>query len=92
MSIYNQCMITGLLDVPICTVNDQESAKRDYKLEFPPNGYASDLLALPTECINVNSSAYPMDTLTGLHYFHPVKKLPFGQQRNPTPGQYLVTK
>lgn len=73
----------GLLDVPICTVNDYDSAKRSYHLEFPPNGYARDALNLPTECINVNSSQYPMDTLTGLHYFHPLKKLPFGQKQTP---------
>jgi len=76
-------ILLGLLDVPICTVNDYDSAKRSYHLEFPPNGYARDALNLPTECINVNSSQYPMDTLTGLHYFHPLKKLPFGQKQTP---------
>lgn len=74
--------VTGLLDVPICTVNDFDSAKKSYSLDFPPNGYATEMLGLPTECINVNSSQYPMDTLTGLHYFHPLK-MPFGK-RQPT--------
>lgn len=69
-----------MLDIPICTVNDFDVAKKQYSLEFPPNDFNRRILGLPTDCINVNSSQYPMDTLTGLHYDHPIKQLPFGRR------------
>lgn len=60
----------GLLDAPICTVNDNGVATLSaYSLTFPPNGHNDTVLRrLPVEAINVNSSLHPINTITGLQY------------------------
>ncbi|KAK2189612.1 hypothetical protein NP493_101g05046 [Ridgeia piscesae] len=69
--------IKGLLDVPICAVNDSGYfANPRYTVNFPPNAYDqhriksySKYFNVPVNAINVNSQRWPIDTINGLKYF-----------------------
>ena len=52
--------MTGLLDVPICSVNDLgDLSNPRYSLQFPPNNHDETKLSsyhnIPVNAINVNS-------------------------------------
>ena len=67
----------GLLDVPICAVNDSGYfANPRYTVNFPPNAYDQNRIKsyskyfnVPVNAINVNSQRWPIDTINGLKYF-----------------------
>ncbi|KAI0217165.1 Protein TBATA [Lamellibrachia satsuma] len=69
--------IKGLLDVPICAVNDSGYfANPRYTVNFPPNTYDqhrvksySKYFNVPVNAVNVNSQRWPIDTINGLQYF-----------------------
>jgi len=70
--------IKGLLDIPICAVNDNGYfANPRYSMNFPPNSadnnklksYSAFMDRMPSNSINVNSQMYPINTITGLQYF-----------------------
>ena len=71
-------VVTGLLDVPICTVNDSGYfANPRYSLQFPPGNFDEKKIKsgdaytgrIPVNSINVNSQLHPINTITGLQYF-----------------------
>jgi len=70
--------IKGLLDVPICAVNDEgQFANPRHSLQFPPNhhdemklkSYNTQYYNVPVGAINVNSQLHPIDTLSGIQKF-----------------------
>ena len=69
---------TGLLDVPICSVNDDGalSNPRYSHPQFPPSNHEDQKIQqyaryynVPVNAINVNSQRHPINTITGLQYF-----------------------
>lgn len=85
--------IIGLLDIPICSVNDDGYfASPRYSLQFPPNSYNTNKLSnsirgrIPVSAINVNSQLYPINTITGLQYFTGLNSFPFREKAIPKVG------
>ncbi|XP_046581997.1 protein TBATA-like, partial [Haliotis rubra] len=82
--------LKGLLDIPICSVNDDGYfASPRYSLQFPPNSYNINKLSnsvrgrIPVNAINVNSQLYPINTITGLQYFTGLNSFPSGRRPFP---------
>lgn len=88
--------IKGLLDVPICAVNDDGYfANPKYSLQFPPNAFNKDKLAnqrIPVNAINVNSQLHPINTITGLQYFTGLNSYPWREKAVPKVGLVPVTE
>lgn len=84
--------ITGLLDVPICAVNDDGYfASPKYSLQFPPNALNNKQMnkwkgQVPVNAINVNSRLHPINTVTGLQYFTGLNSYPFREKAVPRVG------
>lgn len=82
--------ISGLLDVPICAVNDDGYfANPKYSLQFPPNAFNKEKLAnqrIPVNAINVNSQLHPINTITGLQYFTGLNSYPWREKAVPKVG------
>ncbi|XP_067671844.1 protein TBATA-like [Haliotis asinina] len=85
--------LKGLLDIPICSVNDDGYfASPRYSLQFPPNSYNINKLSnsvrgrIPVNAINVNSQLYPINTITGLQYFTGLNSFPFREKAIPKVG------
>ena len=81
----------GLLDVPICAVNDDGYfANPKYSLQFPPNTFNKEKLAgnqrIPVNAINVNSQLHPINTVTGLQYFTGLNSYPWREKAVPKVG------
>lgn len=84
---------SGLLDIPICSVNDQGFfANPRYSLQFPPDNYNQKKLSkswdhrLPVNAINVNSQLHPINTITGLAYFTGLRNYPWREKAIPKVG------
>lgn len=88
--------IKGLLDVPICAVNDDGYfANPKYSLQFPPNSFNKEKLAnqrIPVNAINVNSQLHPINTVTGLQYFTGLNSYPWREKAIPKVGLVPVTE
>ncbi|KAL3876749.1 hypothetical protein ACJMK2_034545 [Sinanodonta woodiana] len=88
--------IKGLLDVPICAVNDDGYfASPRYSLQFPPNAFNNAKLQnnrIPVNAINVNSTRHPINTITGLQYFTGLNSYPFREKAIPKIGLVPVTE
>lgn len=88
--------IKGLLDVPICAVNDDGYfANPKYSLQFPPNNFNKEKLAnqrIPVNAINVNSQLHPINTITGLQYFTGLNSYPWREKAVPKVGLVPVTE
>ncbi|XP_046364997.2 uncharacterized protein LOC124141135 [Haliotis rufescens] len=88
--------LKGLLDIPICSVNDDGYfASPRYSLQFPPNSYNTNKLSnsrIPVNAINVNSQLYPINTITGLQYFTGLNSFPFREKAIPKVGMVPVTE
>ncbi|XP_041364894.1 protein TBATA-like [Gigantopelta aegis] len=90
----------GLLDIPICTVNDDGYfANPRYSLNFPPDSYSERRLSafnktprMPINAINVNSQLHPINTITGLQYFTGLNSYPFREKAIPKVGLVPVTE
>lgn len=84
--------IKGLLDVPICAVNDDGYfASPKYSLQFPPNAFNNKQMnkwkgQVPVNAINVNSRLHPINTVTGLQYFTGLNSYPFREKAVPRVG------
>ena len=80
--------IVGLLDVPICAVNDDGYfANPRFSLQFPPNQFnQKKLQRIPVNAINVNSQLHPINTVTGLQYFTGLNSYPFREKAIPRVG------
>lgn len=69
--------LKGLLDIPICSVNDDIGvANPRYSSQWPPNNHDQAKLShysryynIPANAINVNTQMHPINTITGLQYF-----------------------
>ncbi|XP_025095180.1 protein TBATA-like isoform X1 [Pomacea canaliculata] len=87
----------GLLDVPICTVNDDGYfANPRYSLQFPPNSFNNSKLQkwkgrIPVNAININSQLHPINTITGLQYFTG-SNYPWRERAVPRVGLVPVTE
>ena len=81
-------LFAGLLDVPICAVNDDGYfANPRYSLQFPPNAHnQKKLQRIPVNAINVNSQLHPINTVTGLQYFTGLTNYPFRERAIPKVG------
>lgn len=83
---------TGLLDVPICAVNDDGYfSNPKYSLQFPPNAFNNKQMnkwkgQIPVNAINVNSRTHPINTVTGLQYFTGLNSYPFREKAVPRVG------
>ncbi|XP_022316135.2 protein TBATA-like isoform X2 [Crassostrea virginica] len=90
--------IKGLLDVPICAVNDDGYfASPKYSLQFPPNAFNNKQMnkwkgQVPVNAINVNSRLHPINTVTGLQYFTGLNSYPFREKAVPRVGMVPVTE
>ncbi|KAK3787617.1 hypothetical protein RRG08_034320 [Elysia crispata] len=90
--------LKGLLDVPICSVNDDGYfANPRYSLQFPPNHFDSTKVKswrgrIPVNAINVNSQLHPINTVTGLQYFMGLNSYPFREKAIPKVGLVPVTE
>ncbi|KAK3089659.1 hypothetical protein FSP39_005440 [Pinctada imbricata] len=90
--------IKGLLDVPICAVNDDGYfSNPKYSLQFPPNQFNNKQLGkwkgkIPVNAINVNSQLHPINTVTGLQYFTGLNSYPFRERAVPRVGLVPVTE
>ncbi|XP_052263262.1 protein TBATA-like isoform X2 [Dreissena polymorpha] len=86
--------LKGLLDVPICAVNDDGYfANPRYSLQFPPNYFnQKKLQRIPVNAINVNSQMHPINTVTGLQYFTGLTNYPFRERAVPKVGMVPVTE
>ncbi|GFO23518.1 protein spatial [Plakobranchus ocellatus] len=90
--------LKGLLDVPICSVNDDGYfANPRYSLQFPPNSYDGTKVKnwrgrIPVNAINVNSQLHPINTVTGLQYFMGLNSYPFREKAIPKVGLVPVTE
>jgi len=90
--------LKGLLDVPICSVNDDGYfANPRYSLQFPPNQHNSKRLntwrgRIPVNAINVNSQLHPINTVTGLQYFMGLESYPYREKAIPRVGLVPVTE
>ncbi|KAH9508471.1 hypothetical protein Btru_055289 [Bulinus truncatus] len=88
----------GLLDVPICTVNDDGYfANPRYSLQFPPSNFDNTKLKtwrgrVPVNAININSQMLPINTITGLQYFTGLNSYPFREKAIPRVGLVPVTE
>lgn len=80
--------LSGLLDVPICAVNDDGYFSNPrYSLQFPPNQFnQKKLQRIPVNAINVNSQLHPINTVTGLQYFTGLSSYPFRERAVPRIG------
>ena len=87
-SMNSSQSIQGLLDVPICAVNDDGYfANPRYSLQFPPNQFNQKKLhRIPVNAINVNSQLHPINTVTGLQYFTGLNSYPFREKAIPRVG------
>ncbi|XP_048762455.1 protein TBATA-like isoform X2 [Ostrea edulis] len=90
--------IKGLLDVPICAVNDDGYfSNPKYSLQFPPNAFNNKQMnkwkgQIPVNAINVNSRTHPINTVTGLQYFTGLNSYPFREKAVPRVGMVPVTE
>ncbi|XP_045214235.2 protein TBATA-like isoform X2 [Mercenaria mercenaria] len=86
--------LKGLLDVPICAVNDDGYFSNPrYSLQFPPNYFnQKKLQRIPVNAINVNSQLHPINTVTGLQYFTGLTNYPFRERAVPKVGLVPVTE
>lgn len=86
--------LKGLLDVPICAVNDDGYFSNPrYSLQFPPNYFnQKKLQRIPVNAINVNSQLHPINTVTGLQYFTGLTNYPFRERAVPRVGLVPVTE
>lgn len=86
--------LSGLLDVPICAVNDDGYfANPRYSLQFPPNAFnQKKLQRIPVNAINVNSQLHPINTVTGLQYFTGLTNYPFRERAIPKVGLGKTSK
>lgn len=86
--------LKGLLDVPICAVNDDGYFSNPrYSLQFPPNSFnQKKLQRIPVNAINVNSQLHPINTVTGLQYFTGLTNYPFREKAVPKVGLVPVTE
>lgn len=86
--------LKGLLDVPICAVNDDGYFSNPrYSLQFPPNAFNQKKLErIPVNAINVNSQMHPINTVTGLQYFTGLTNYPFRERAVPKVGLVPVTE
>ncbi|KAK7498589.1 hypothetical protein BaRGS_00010249 [Batillaria attramentaria] len=90
--------LKGLLDVPICSVNDDGYfASPRYSLQFPPNNFNNTKLnkwkgRIPVNAINVNSQLHPINTITGLQYFMGLNSYPWRERAMPKVGLVPVTE
>lgn len=90
--------LKGLLDVPICSVNDDGYfANPRYSLQFPPSQHNAKKLAnwkgrIPVNAINVNSQLHPINTITGLQYFMGLNSYPYREKAIPKVGLVPVTE
>ncbi|XP_076454397.1 protein TBATA-like isoform X2 [Babylonia areolata] len=90
--------LKGLLDVPICSVNDDGYfASPRYSLQFPPNSFNNSKLnqwkgRIPVNAINVNSQLHPINTITGLDYFSGLNSYPWRERAVPKVGMVPVTE
>ncbi|WAQ96563.1 TBATA-like protein [Mya arenaria] len=86
--------LKGLLDVPICAVNDDGYFSNPrYSLQFPPNYFnQKKLQRIPVNAINVNSQMHPINTVTGLQYFTGLTNYPFRERAVPKVGMVPVTE
>ncbi|XP_012944195.1 protein TBATA [Aplysia californica] len=90
--------LKGLLDVPICSVNDDGYfANPRYSLQFPPNQHNTNRLKnwkgrIPVNAINVNSQLHPINTITGLQYFMGLNSYPYREKAIPKVGLVPVTE
>ncbi|CAL1527451.1 unnamed protein product [Lymnaea stagnalis] len=88
----------GLLDVPICSVNDDGYfANPRYSMQFPPNSFDSTKLKtwrgrIPVNAININSQLHPINTITGMQYFMGLNSYPFRERAIPRVGLVPVTE
>ncbi|XP_059140441.1 protein TBATA-like [Physella acuta] len=88
----------GLLDVPICSVNDDGYfANPRYSLQFPPSSFDNTKLKswkgrIPVNAININSQLHPINTITGVHYFTGFNSYPFREKAIPRVGLVPVTE
>lgn len=88
----------GLLDVPICSVNDDGYfANPRYSMQFPPNNFDSTKLKtwrgrIPVNAININSQLHPINTITGMQYFMGLNSYPFRERAIPRMGLVPVTE
>ncbi|KAK3594384.1 hypothetical protein CHS0354_009677 [Potamilus streckersoni] len=94
--IIKSLYVSGLLDVPICAVNDDGYfASPRYSLQFPPNAFNNAKLQnsrIPVNAINVNSTRHPINTITGLQYFTGLNSYPFREKAIPKIGLVPVTE
>lgn len=85
-------LFSGLLDVPICSVNDDGYfANPRYSLNFPPSQFDNQKLKnwkgqIPVSAINVNSQLHPINTITGLQYFTGLNSYPYREKAIPRVG------
>ncbi|CAH1793819.1 unnamed protein product [Owenia fusiformis] len=90
--------LKGLLDIPICTVNDDgHFPNGGYSYQFPPNNYDqakinSNRFNIPVNAINVNSQMHPINTITGLQYFTGLQSYPYREKAVPQMGMVPVTE
>ncbi|XP_069125036.1 protein TBATA-like isoform X1 [Argopecten irradians] len=89
--------IKGLLDVPICAVNDNGYfSSPKYSLQFPPNAFNNNKMnnhgKVPVNAINVNSQLHPINTVTGLQYFTGLQSYPWREKAIPKVGMVPVTE
>ncbi|KAL8565007.1 hypothetical protein ACOMHN_003383 [Nucella lapillus] len=90
--------LKGLLDVPICSVNDDGYfASPRYSLQFPPNSFNNTKLnnwqgRIPVNAINVNSQLHPINTITGLQYFNGLNSYPWREKAVPKIGMVPITE
>ncbi|XP_050391285.1 protein TBATA isoform X2 [Patella vulgata] len=88
----------GLLDVPICSVNDDGIfASPKYSLPFPPNNYNSTKISkwngrIPVNSLNVDSQRHSTNTVAGLNYFTGLNSYPFREKAVPKVGLVPVTE
>ncbi|XP_076459877.1 protein TBATA-like isoform X2 [Babylonia areolata] len=91
--------LKGLLDVPICSVNDDGyfSSPR-YSLQFPPNHFNNNKInkwkggRIPVNTVNVNSNLHHINTVTGLQYFMGLNSYPWRERAIPRVGLVPVTE
>ncbi|XP_013392445.1 uncharacterized protein LOC106160400 [Lingula anatina] len=93
--------LKGLLDMPICSVNDDGFfASPRYSLFYnSPNSYndAKSMqrglgVTLPVNAINVNSTLHPINTITGLQHFTGLNSYPFREKAVPKVGMVPQTE
>jgi len=90
--IFFSNFVVGLLDVPICAVNDDGYfSSPKYSLQFPPSAFDTNQVGkfrgkIPVNAINVNSQLHPINTVTGLQYFTGLNSYPWREKAVPKIG------